>query len=95
MNCSSIIFSRHALEQMFARNISVEEVTVVLREGQAIEVYSDDKPYPSCLLLGRAGGRNLHIVAAQDPANSGCIVVTAYEPGPNVWESDFRTRRKK
>jgi hypothetical protein len=67
----------------------------VLRNGEAIESYPDDKPYPSCLLLGMVRGQALHVVAARDPGTKGCIVITAYEPSPGVWESDSRIRRKK
>ena len=95
MDCSSSTFSRHALEQMFARNISVEDVAEVLRKGDAIESYPDDKPYPSFLLLGQVRGRMLHVVAARDPGSKGCIVITAYEPSPGIWESGSRIRRKK
>lgn len=95
LNCSSITFSRHALEQMFVRGLTVEDVTEVVRSGELIEDYSDDKPYPSCLLMAQIRGREVHVVAARDPATSGCIVVTAYEPNLHVWEPDFRTRRKK
>lgn len=95
LNCTTISFSRHVVEQMFARNLSTEDVTEILRTGETIESYPDDKPYPSCLLWGQIRGRNLHVVAARDPEAGSCVVVTAYEPSPNVWESDFRTRRKK
>ena len=71
---------------MFARNISVEDVAEVLREGDTIESYPDDKPYPSCLLLGQVRGRMLHVVAARDPEDW-CrekvdLIVDNQAPGP-------------
>ncbi len=80
---------------MFARNISVPEVTTILQDGEVIEDYADDKPYPSLLLLGMSGNRWLHVVAAREIESGGCVVVTTYEPNPILWESDCRTRRPK
>jgi hypothetical protein len=46
-------------------------------------------------MLGLANFRNLHIVVASDEGLAKCIVVTAYEATTDVWESDFRTKKKK
>jgi len=46
-----LIFSFHALQQMFKRNISVEQVKYAILNGEEIRSYPDDKPYPSKLLL--------------------------------------------
>jgi hypothetical protein len=47
----------------------------------------------SYLKLGQLG-RNLHVVAADDPGTDETIVITTDEPDLNEWESDLRTRRK-
>jgi hypothetical protein len=78
---------------MFQRGISRDDVLSILQEGQVIEDYPDDTPYPSRLLLGRASGRWLHVVVARDIESSSCIVVTTYEPKPVLWSMDFGTRR--
>ena len=44
-------------------------------------------------MLGRFG-RNLHVVAAGDPPSDETIVITTYEPDPEEWEPDLKTRRK-
>lgn len=41
----------HALARMLERGVSREIVKRVLLEGDVIEDYPDDKPYPSSLLL--------------------------------------------
>lgn len=46
-----IIFSNHAVKQMFQRNISIEEVKFILNYGSVINEYINDKPYPSRLCL--------------------------------------------
>jgi hypothetical protein len=93
MDCSSIRFSRHAITRAFERAIPHEHVVEVLRNGEPIEDYPDDTPYPSQLLLGIVGDRPLHVVAARDPANGDCIVVTCYRPDPAVWRPDFKRRK--
>jgi hypothetical protein len=41
--------------------IYVEEILQALDSGEIIEEYPEDKPYPSCLILGRTvTGRPLH-----------------------------------
>jgi hypothetical protein len=37
----------------------------------------------------------LHVVAADDEAHDETIVITGYEPDPNEWASDFKTRKKR
>ena len=47
-----IIFSGHAIRRMFQWKIGSEEVTAVLRTGETIMEYPEDKPFQSRLLLG-------------------------------------------
>jgi hypothetical protein len=80
---------------MVDRGITVEEVRTVITEGEAIAVYPDDDPYPSCLLLGFVPGRPIHVVLAYDSTTLTGIVVTVYTPDPGLWTDDFRTRRDR
>ena len=83
----------HALERMFQRNISDEEVQSAILHGEVIEAYPDDEPYPSYLSLYRTKENVLHVVYAV--ADQGqYIVITVYRPDPHRWSSDFRQRRK-
>jgi Domain of unknown function (DUF4258) len=93
MNCLSIVFSDHAISQMFKRDISVEAVKQVIETGEAIAQYPNDRPLPSCLISGYESTRPLHVVVASKDFNGQCIVVTAYEPTLDIWEKDFRTKR--
>ncbi|MCR2830917.1 DUF4258 domain-containing protein [Acidithiobacillus ferrooxidans] len=92
MLCDDVCFSRHALQRMFQRAITQEAVLHTLGNGQVVEEYLDDRPYPSRLLLGNQGGCPLHVVVAYDPANRQCIVITAYIPGPDQWDDTFSRR---
>ena len=63
---NALIFRQHAVRRMFERSISIAEVKSALASGRIIEDYPDDTPYPSCLWLGYAGRRPLHIVYADN-----------------------------
>ncbi len=95
MECVRIVFSRHAVTRMFERSVPRTEVLDVLRAGEIIEEYADDDPFPSRLMLGLVGNRALHVVAAVGNSSGTCYVVTAYDPDPLLWESNFRTRRTR
>ena len=62
--------------------------------GEIIEQYPDDFPFPSCLVLGiSVKGKYIHIVVS---LNDGKIyLITAYIPDADKWESDLKTRKEK
>jgi hypothetical protein len=88
-----IEFRRHAFERMAARGITVADVQTVLREGERLEEYPDDTPFPSALLSGTVDGRRLHVVAAHDEVEDVTYVIATYEPDPAEWDPTFRRRR--
>jgi len=87
-----IIFRVHAVQRMFERKISKEDVQQILQTGEVIEDYPTDWPYPSRLILGWTEQRPLHVVAAYNTAEEQIIIVTVYEPDPAQWTADFRRR---
>ncbi len=89
-----IHWHQHALERFLERGISRSEVVSAIMQGEAIEVYPMDRPYPSCLIL-YVGAEPLHVVVAADPIARICHVITAYRPDLQYFEQDFRIRRKK
>jgi len=93
MDCEAISFSRHALQRMFERAISPEEVRAALANGEVIADYPDDTPYHSMLILVFVGQRPLHVVVARDDSARRCYFITAYVADPTLWGSDFRTRK--
>ena len=80
---------------MFSRSISEEEVRFVVEKGEVIENYENDTPYPSKLISGQFGLKNLHVVAAVNDADKEIIIITVYEPDPHLWDNNFKTRRQK
>lgn len=51
-----LVFRVHAVRRMAERRVTVDEVRAALVQGETIEDYPDDTPYPSRLVLGWVGG---------------------------------------
>jgi hypothetical protein len=89
-----ILFSQHALQQMFSRDISIGDVRDAIKFGEVINEYVNDKPYPSRLLLYTNKKVPLHVVYARNDQDNELIVITAYRPDVKLWETDFKTKKK-
>jgi hypothetical protein len=81
------------VQKLAERGLAQSAVLEVLRTGEKIRDYADDKPFPSALFLGYVSGRPLHVVAACDAAREQVFIITAYEPSLEIFEADYRTRR--
>ena len=92
ISCEKITYRFHAVQRMFERRITVEDVRYALETGEVIEEYPDDTPYPSRLILGCYRGRAIHVVAANNSIDREIIIITVYEPDPSEWDSDCRKR---
>ena len=77
---------------MFRRNVTLNDVKLILEGGEIIKEYPDDNPYPSFLLLGFVDIRPLHLLVAKNFDTGACIMVTVYEPDRNIWSIDFKTK---
>ena len=92
MDDYSISYRLHALERMFERNVSCEELANIIRKGELVENYPNNKPYPSKLVLGRANNRPLHVVFTFNKEEKSAVVVTVYEPDPRKWTKNLVRR---
>ena len=71
----------------------MDDVVGTLINGEIIEQYPTDYPFPSCLVLGHTKvGKVLHIVCGSNGTE--LWLITAYIPSPSDWSEDFRQRRK-
>lgn len=88
----NIVMTAHVVRRCYERNIEPESIIKTIMQGEIIKQYEDDKPHPSCLILGKDNdNKYLHVVVASDDA---CIqIITAYYPNCDEWETDFRTRK--
>jgi len=90
------IYRTHAIERLFEREISDDDVEKCVIDGIVIEKYIDDKPYPSFLVLGYENNdlkKPLHVVYAKDDEN--IIIITAYRPDKDKWVDDYKKRIEK
>ena len=88
-----ILVTDHAAHRFQERGIKTKDIRAAVCQGEIIEQYPDDMPFPSCLILGKDGsGRYLHICMS-DEGSSGSII-TAYYPDPEKW-NDTLTKRKQ
>lgn len=87
-----IKWSLHALKRLRERNIKIEAFKSCIMCGEIIKQYPDDRPTPSCLILGWILPDNpLHVVVGSD--GSDIYAITAYRPNSDEWESDMKTRK--
>lgn len=68
----------------------IDEVETVLEQGEIIEIYPKDEPFPSRLILGWPQKRPLHVVAADDNDAYITQVITVYQPNPLQCEGDYK-----
>ncbi len=86
----AIEFTLHAREKMYLRGINASNVKQTLLEGEIIEEYLDDKPYPSFLLCAKLDEKYLHVVCAV--AREQLFIITTYYPDVNIWLSHRKRR---
>jgi len=88
----TLVLTTHVRERMKKRGIEYSDLLFAVSNGEIIEQYKDDNPYPSCLVLGHtANNRPLHVVVS---IGSGVLwVITSYCPAPEKWKKNFSERR--
>ena len=91
----NIEWRKHVLQKMLERDISRADIKRVILEGEVIESYEDDKPFPSVLFLKFINNKPLHALAAFDENQDKAYIITSYEPSLEFFERDYKTRKKK
>jgi len=85
--------SDHADDEAQADKLSFSEIYFSVLQGEIIEDYPDDKPYPSCLIYGDTfDGDPVHSVWAYNRDNQWTVLITVYRPDPTRW-INWRKRR--
>lgn len=85
-------FTTHALQRMFERGFTIEEVKQAVIHGESIAQYPAEQPYPCKLYLHFLAGQPIHVVAAEN--ENEFIIITAYRPEKSIWMTNFRTKRR-
>ena len=89
----NIEITLYAAKRLEQRNISLNDIIFCIHEGEIIEQYPDDYPYPSCLILGFSMKKKyIHVVIGTDLET--LWIITAYYPNLDKWKQDLRTRRE-
>lgn len=89
-----VLWHLHSLERMLERGISRAQALRAVADGEVIEEYPEDRPFPSYLFM-RVDERPVHVVAAADPSARICHIITVYRPDAEHFEDDLKTRRRE
>ena len=76
--------------------ITVEELEIALGTGEIIEDYPKDPRGASCLVLGFARGRPIHVVCTVKHGPDEVFLITVYDPSkrPEKWIDNYRRRKR-
>ena len=86
-------YTIHAAQQRIARSVKRDDIEQVLLTGEVIEDYPEHHYGQACLVMGKTRiGRVLHILCS---LSEELKIVTVYEPDPQKWVEDLKTRRKE
>ena len=83
----------HAQDEAERDQLSYDDIFVSVFQGEVIEDYPDDMPYPSCLIYGSTSSQEtVHSVWAYSRETGLAVLITVYRPDPSLW-IDWRVRR--
>ena len=88
-----MVLTQHSRKRFSERNIKIQDVVNTINDGEIIEDYPDDYPFPSCLILGKSEEKVIHIVASIN--ESMIYLITADVPDSDKWEADWKTRKEQ
>ena len=93
---TKVVWSRHAVTELVADDLTRHQVERALQECELIEDYLTlHRPLPDCLVLSwLTSGEPLHAVVAIDLERDRIFMATVYRPRQEEWEDDWRTRKK-
>ena len=93
VSAGKILWTEHVALRLRERKIKRIDVITCIQNGEIIEQYPDDMPFPSCLILGVfVFGKPLHVVCGLNPGVN-CYIITAYYPTLDNWGSDYKIRK--
>ncbi len=69
-----------------ADHLVLGEILTSVANGEIIESYPNDRPYPSCLIHGHGpAGDPIHSVWGYNEMTGWAVLITVYRPDPNRW----------
>ncbi len=90
----NIVLTEHFIKRLRERSLKIADILNALSNGEIIENYPSDYPYPSCLVLGYSNqNKTIHVVCGYSNSDNKLWLITAYEPNTDKWHDNFRTRK--
>ena len=86
--------TEHAAERFRQRGIRTKDIRIAIENGEIIEQYPDDYPFPSCLIYGKDDNNKVLHVCVSDEGSASRII-TAYYPDLDKWSDDLKERKEK
>jgi hypothetical protein len=88
-----VVLTDHVFDKIRAVDLTFAEFEALLDTGEVVEelAISGDELKEIVLLL--AWSRPLHLVIVVDHRNREERILTLYEPDPDQWTPDYRSRR--
>lgn len=87
-----VFLTAHCALRLEQRSITEDDIEFALNNGEIIEQYPNDYPWPSCLILGYSNNRPLHICMGSN--EDAAKLITAYWPDSDKWSADFKQRKE-
>ena len=85
----------HADEEAENDRLTFDEIYFSVFNGEVIEDYAEDRPYPSCLIYGQSfKGDPIHSVWAFNEESQYAVLITVYRPDAAQWIR-WRERRER
>jgi hypothetical protein len=88
-----IYWTYHVNMRLRERHIPRQSIISSVDTYEVIEEYKDDKYLPSYLIYATHANEVFHLHVAMDINNDVVIIITAYKPSSDKWESNGKTRR--
>ena len=93
MKEGKFVVTQHCFARLLTRGITPNDIICCVCNGEIIEEYPNDFPYPSCLVFGYTlDKRIIHVVIGVEEKQ--LYIITAYFPSGEKFELDFKTRRE-
>lgn len=93
IQANRVNITQHARKEAKEDNLLLDEIFDSTQNGEVIEDYPTDTPYPSCLIYGQnQDGHPVHSVWAYAADSQIAVLITVYRPDPNRW-IEWKIRR--
>lgn len=80
------LWTLHGDEERRNDGLSIDEAELALTSGQILENYSTDPRGKSCLILGEAHKRPVHLVCGKNRSGQ-LVIITVYLPAMPKWKT--------